>query len=357
MAPDHDPAVFRADVGDYIGPVTDAGIASIRDVILCPTGAGGGNADDYRAHPPVASPMFRRLEESDPRPAHLGRNLRIDRLSDDEADIVLRACTPRGHNFAPVKQFGQRYTFILDVDPQQWEIRPHGWDPDGVLHDALAMSRLVRDHGFSLEYAARIITWQDGKQVVTWTRGPLTNAFTVRHERDWLTYDEAEQLAQLLDSYWAVKDHLPPRVTRAMWRAEYATSIQWGDVSLPTIVSGLEALLKTERGYATKQFKERATALASEVGVDGVTEEWAESIYDARSDWVHGASVKLFALDPSRAGGPSNLTESQAFRDLATVQDLLRAAIRKAVQDEGFRERFVSDASVRSHWPVERPGR
>jgi hypothetical protein len=39
----------------------------------------------------------------------------------------MNACTPRGHNFAPIRQFGQRYSFILDVDP-------------------LALSRLVRDH-------------------------------------------------------------------------------------------------------------------------------------------------------------------------------------------------------------------
>jgi len=342
-------------VGDFFGPVTDAAVVSIRDVILCPTGVGGGDADEYRAYPPVASPIRRRLEEVDPGPVWLGRNLRIDRLDEREAEIVMRACTPRGHNFAPVRQFGQRYTFILDIDPQRWETEPYRWDPDNVLYDALAMSRLVRDSAFSLEYASRIITWEDGKQVVTWTRGPQTNAFTVRHERDWLSYEEAEELARLLDAYWAAKDDLPQRVTRAMWRAEYASSIRWGDVSLPTNVSGLEALLKTERGYATKQFRERATALAHELGITGVSEEWAEQIYDARSDWAHGSSVRLFAMDPALAGGPTNPTESQAFRDLAKVQDLLRAAIRRAVEDEEFRARFASDDSVRSSWPVARP--
>jgi hypothetical protein len=354
LVPNQDPAVFRADVGDFVGPVTDAPVAAVRDVILCPTGVGGGDADDYRAHPPVASPILTRLKEVDPGPAPLGRNLRIDRLNEDEAEMVLRACTPRGHNFAPVKQFGQRYTFVLDIDPQQWETRPYGWDPEDVLYDALALSRLVRDNAFSLEYAARIITWEDGQQVVTWMRGPQSNAFSVRHERDWLTSEEADELARLLKTYWAVKDDLPRKVTRAMWRAEYATSIRWGDVSLPTNVSGLEALLKTERGYATKQFKMRASAMGAELNFEGVTEEWAENIYDARSDWVHGSNVKLFALDPALAGGPTNPTESQAFRDLATVQDLLRGAIRAAVEDEVFRAHFASDDTVRAQWPVAR---
>jgi hypothetical protein len=120
-------------------------------------------------------------------------------------------------------------------------------------------------------------------------------------------------------------------------------------------VSGLEALLKTERHYATKQFRERAAALADELGIHGISENWAEEIYDARSDWVHGSSVKLFALDPALGGGPANPSESRAFRDLARVQDLLRAAIRRALKDAAFRARFESDDSVRTHWPVVRP--
>ncbi len=66
------------------------------------------------------------------------------------------------------------------------------------------MSRLVREDAFSLEYAARIVTREDGAQVVSWMRGAQTNAFTVRHERDWLSLVEAEELARLLKTYWDV---------------------------------------------------------------------------------------------------------------------------------------------------------
>jgi hypothetical protein len=99
-----------------------------------------------------------------------------------------------------------------------------------------------------------------------------------------LTYQEAGELRDLLAAYWQLGDQIPHRVMRAMWRAEYATTIRWGDVSLPTLVSGLEALLKTERHAATKQFKKRAAALASDLGIEGISEEWATDIYDARSD-------------------------------------------------------------------------
>jgi hypothetical protein len=172
-----DPSAFRADVGNFYGPATTGPVTSIRDVILCPTGAGGGTVDDYRDAPPVGAPFLRRLEwVEDAGPAYLGREMRIDRLDDDEADMVLCACTPRGHHFAPVKQFGQRYCFIRDVPVAEWETSPYSWDREGVLHDALAMSRLVRDHAVSLEFAARIITWQGSEQVISWAgAGPLNN--------------------------------------------------------------------------------------------------------------------------------------------------------------------------------------
>lgn len=51
---------------------------------------------------------------------------------------------PRAHHFAPVKQFGQRYCFIRDVDVAEWDSHPCHWDRERVLYDALAMSQLAR---------------------------------------------------------------------------------------------------------------------------------------------------------------------------------------------------------------------
>ena len=266
---------------------------------------------------------------------------------------MFNACTPRGHNFAPIKQFGQRYSYIRDIDVSEWQSHPYHWDRDGVIYDALAISRLVRDHAFSMEYAARIIDYADGTQVVAWRRDSVgAQAYSVRRQRDWLSFEEADELRRLLEIYWRVRDDLSPRIARALWRAEYASSIKWGDVILPTLVSALEALLKTDRGYATRQFKKRAAALASELGVEGISEDWCEDIYDARSDWVHGSRVELFAGDPQLGGGPASPTESSAFRDIARVQDLVRAAVRRAIEDEAFRSLFATEATVRKRWPV-----
>jgi hypothetical protein len=221
------------------------------------------------------------------------------------------------------------------------------------MYDALAISRLVRDHAHCMEYTARIIDYADGAQVIAWRPESVgAQAYSVRRQRDWLTYEEADELRCLLEAYWSARDVLPPGIARAMWRAEYASSIKWGDVILPTLVSALEALLKTDRHQATRQFKKRATALASELGLEGISESWCEDIYDARSDWVHGSRVALLAGDPHLGGGPANPTESSAFQDIAQVQDLVRAAVRRAIEDELFRGLFSSDQTVRERWPV-----
>src|SRR5437763_1348259 len=61
---------------------------------------------DYRANPPAGDDSV-----------ELADGLSLERLADDEEELVLNACTPRGHFFIPVRQFGQRYSLVLAVDP------------------------------------------------------------------------------------------------------------------------------------------------------------------------------------------------------------------------------------------------
>jgi hypothetical protein len=64
---------------------------------------------------------------------------------------------------------------------------------------------------------------------------------------------------------------LPSRVENAMWRAEFASRVPWDAVALATLVSGLEALLKTDQGGSTDQCKTRVPALAFDLGCDAIT--------------------------------------------------------------------------------------
>ena len=347
-----DPDVFSADIGKHFGPTTETPVALMRDVIICTTGDADADVDEFREHPPVGSPLKKRMEGSAD-PVDLGRGLRLDRLPDDQAELVMNACTPRGHHFVPIRQFGQRFSFVRELDVSEWDRHPYAWDRDGVMTDALMLSRLVRDNAYSTEYAARIIDFHDGQRIVACTlRAELDHVYRVRRTRDWLDYDDAADLRESLAAYWSIRD-MPPRVARAIWRTEYASWIKWADLILPVLVSGLEALLKTERHPATRQFKIRVAALAEDLNLDGITEEFCEGMYDARSDWVHGNRVELFAGGSHGGeGGPANDEQRDAIASVARLQDVLRAAVRRAIEDPAFRDTFEADDAIRARWPI-----
>jgi hypothetical protein len=347
----HEPDPFSADIGHFFGPITEAAAVSVRDVLICTTGGPDVPLDEAMEHPPVGTSLS--YPKDDAPPVALGRSVRLDRLADDEAELVMNACTRRGHFFSPFRQFGQRYSFVRDVELDDWRSQPYRWDHDGSLYDAVMLSRLVRDNAFSTMYAARIIDFADGRRTVSY-RLPWEgdHVYRVRPDRDWLDQNEASDLADLLATYWNV-DSFSPRVSRAMWRCEYATFIRWGDVALPTIVGGLESLVRTRRTQMTLQFKRRVSALAAELAVASVDEQFCGEIYGARSDWVHGSRVELFAGSPTEGeGGPHGDEQRQAFTDLARMQDVLRAAIRRCIEDPKFRVTFDTDEAIEARWPV-----
>jgi hypothetical protein len=79
----------------------------------------------------------------------------------------MNACTPRGHYFVPVRQFGQRYSFVKEVPIEGLKERHFAWDTDRTLDDALTLSRLIRDNGYSTQYAARLLDYEDGQPTST----------------------------------------------------------------------------------------------------------------------------------------------------------------------------------------------
>ena len=139
-----------------------------------------------------------------------------------------------------------------------------------------------------------------------------------------------------------------------MWRTEYSCWLQWADLALPIITSGLEALLKTERWKATGQFVGRVPALASELGIAGIDAAFAESMYDARSEWVHGAHV-FSSSGIEQDGvteGPASKEERDRLAAVALLQDLLRASVRRCVEEPDFRVVFEQTDSIRQRWPL-----
>jgi len=212
---------------------------------------------------------------------------------------------------------------------------------------------LSRDNAFSTQYAARVIEHADGERVISYALAAESkHVYRLRRDRDWLTAEEGARLRDLLAAYWAL-EATPSRFKRALWRSEYACWLQWGDLTISTIVSGLEALLKTERHGATSQFTRRVPSLAAELGVDGVDANLCDRLYDARSEWVHGAHVRLFTSGLEQQERESRVGHDfvpEAFREICRLQDLLRAAVHRCILDGTFMSTFESDDAIRTRW-------
>lgn len=325
----------------------DRQIVAIRDVIVCASEHDNTvTREEFRGHPPVGMTPRPLYENSVPE-VHLGGNIKLTQVPRAEAEQIMDACTPAGHNFEPIRQFGQRYAFVREYSVEEVVDDLFGFDDGGELGETLALSRLIRDNGFSYQYAARVIEHADGTPTIRYLDATEGHAVYRLHPgREWLDAPEAEEFALLLEAYRSAE--LPPRVREALWRSEYATHMRRGDIMLATIVSGLEALLKVGRGNLTRQFRKRVSALARELKIEGIDEALCDRVYDARSDWVHAG------LD----GGPSSEEEEQRWiKDTASMRDLLRAACRKAIEDSGFRSVFVDGAAIKRRWPVPAPER
>ena len=320
----------------------------VRDVIVCASETRNTVSDaEWRQHPPVG--VERERYENTVAAVELGEAITLTCLASEEADAIMDACEPRGRNFNPVRQFSQLYTFVRERKVED-EIGagPARFDEDGKLRDALTLSRLIRDNGFSLQYAARVMDRADGEQVIR----PLaaTNGAAVYRllpGREWLDRLEAEALAGLLAAKWSVE--LPGRIRRALWRAEYASWMASADLMLLVLISGLEALLKVGYRDVTRQFKDRARALALDVGLEGISKRLCGRMYVGRSDWAHGSHVGLFGR--KGAAPITDAQERQLREEIAKIRDLLRAACRRAIEDAEFRAVFTGDAGIETRWP------
>lgn len=314
-------------------------MARVRDILIVPTDDRFRDLPEWETHPPAGW---------DGVPADLGDGITIQRLETAEAETVMDASAPAGKDFHPARQFGQLCSFVREVGEEEYEEAPYACDGVGALGDTVALSRLVLDNAYCSEFAARVVEENGDITIIPISSYEERLAYRLREERFWLTVEEAAQLAALRDAYRAVSGALPDRVSRALWHAERSTHTRYLHEAVTQIVTGLEALLKTERHEATRQFTVRAPALAAELGFEPTGVDWA-AVYAARSDASHGARVELFAPAGHAAGGAPPL---EAVAQVAGAQDVLRTAVRKAIEDTDFRASFADDEAVRGRWPL-----
>ena len=174
-------------------------------------------------------------------------------------------------------------------------------------------------------------------------------AYRTRNDRSWLTADDAGTVCTLLAAYRATKDDLPERVRRALWHADRSSHCRYLNECVTHIVTGMEALLNTgDDEPVTAQFVKRSRHLATELGIEASGTFW-NWVYDARSKAVHGEEVTLVVpagWDETTGDPPADL------RKIARAQDVLRTTIRRAIEEEVFRQVFTSDESIRERWPL-----
>jgi hypothetical protein len=265
---------------------------------------------------------------------------------------MMAACRPRGHFYFDVPQWGQRYTLVLEVDLAAHDSNPYAWDDKQTLSNAIALSRLVRDNAHCAEFAGRIVDHEDGEQqIIPLYAFESRLAYRYGRERDWLDEAEADALTTLLDRFLDIEPDRPPRVRRAIRNCERASQTPFLLESQPRLVTAFEALLNTHPTHVSKQFRDRVRTVAAEVGAGAVSGRMLDRMYDLRSKAYHGDDVHLYSGDPGASPRVAE-RDRQIVEEAKSLQTVLRATVRRALEDEAFRAVFEEDERIVQRWPV-----
>jgi hypothetical protein len=213
------------------------------------------------------------------------------------------------------------------------------WDSTQQIITAVSLSRLIWPNAVSPDYAARVEDPEGGRLRVVPHRVYHSNYVADPDARPWLTQEEAVQLAELLARNRSARVPRHGRVWLARWFAEYAAQTYYVEVRLTHVISGLEALLNTSTRQATAQFVDRLPSLGEALG-QPISRNQASRIYDDRSKIAHGAPTAL--VTPGR--------KQARQQRLQWAENLLRAAVRRAIEDGTFLRSFDNDQAVDARW-------
>jgi len=276
-------------------------------------------------------------------PVELGRGLWIGSLGLDTVNMVFDACGQRGLKFDQTWRFPSHYCFVREQIVSG--VPSIKWDEDGELQKCINLSRLIHPTTISTRFSARLIYQNDTSDILSkivplGPRGMGDSAWIKETgRRDWLTNNEARELAGLVAVYDF--NSMPPRVRRAMNYFQYACLTYHPDVRLTLVVTGLEALANTSRGRrddvpVTAQFTKRIEIISHEVGMP-VSKTCLGKAYGYRSSVVHGQEQGINAK----------------FNKLSeVVETLLRKIVRKCVEDLSFSRHFENVEAIQKMYPL-----
>jgi hypothetical protein len=264
----------------------------------------------------------------------------IERLEDQVAKKVQKACEPPHYNIDSTEYNRHLYAFVRRV-PDRETRRYEGLE---MLHAVLALSRLIQPTSIGDRYCAQIFHYglPDSAIYAIQYRGISPDVFLSRKQRDWLTVEDGKTLRGLMP--WLSKDkNMHHRVHRAYWYHEYVMRSSVLDIRLPLATAGLEALINSDKNGNRKQFCTRVPQLAKACGV-ALSDTEMDSAWTLRSKLVH-AEAFLYGLD-------TVLPATEHLDLYEKLETVLRNTVRQCLLDESFGDRFRDKDAVDAHWPL-----
>jgi hypothetical protein len=270
----------------------------------------------------------------------LSDDIWIERLEEQLAKNVQKACEPPHYNISGVEHDRHLYAFVQQVP----DVETRKYEGLETLHGVLALSRLIQPTSIGDRYCAKVFHYglPDSSIYSIQYRGISPDVFLSTKQRDWLSVEDAETLRGLMP--WLSKDKaMHYRVHRAYWYHEYVMRSSVLDIRFPLVATGLEALINSDKGDNKKQFCTRVPQLATACGVS-LAEAEVEKAWKLRSKLVH-AEAFLYGLDTILPGSEHN----DLYEKLEAV---LRATVLRSLLDESFGNRFRDKDAVDAHWPL-----
>jgi hypothetical protein len=278
-------------------------------------------------------------------PVDLPEGVRIERLERELAERLLDATELCGHDWSPRRQFSTVHAYVRTVWDESAEVPAPGlgeWDHDRRIWPTVQLSRLVRDTGTSARHAVRRWVRADDTDLLAPFAGfESYTAYRLYPDAPgYLDDDEAAQLAVLTNAYFN-GPRIGKRLRRALRRVDSVTTERYLEDALPLVVGGLESLLKIGASRSRAQFAQRVPAVAAEVGVI-LTPKECKDVYDDRSVLVHETEVDL-----SKSG-----RRNEFARRFIALQETMRRAVRRGLEDGDFAAIFDDDANITARWPT-----
>jgi hypothetical protein len=269
----------------------------------------------------------------------LTNDIWIERLDEQLAKNVQRACEPANYNVKTVSHDRHIYAFVRRVP----EFETRNYEGLEALLGVIGLSRVIHPTSTGTRYCAKIfgLPLRDYLIQAIQYRGVSPDVFLEEGVRDWLSVKNGQELLSLRP--WISNKPMLERVHRAYWNHDFALHSYYLDARWVLVVSGLEALINVDEDKNALQFRVRVGALANELKVH-LTDSELRIAWKLRSKLAHAKGF-LFGLG-------NVLPQSDHKKLYGKLELLLRLVLKRCLLDEGFCSRLRNNTTVRKNWPL-----